>query len=86
MIRYREGVDVLAKLGEAGFTSYRIRQERIIGERALQKIRERKLPSWQELDKLCGLLHCHPCDLLEYVPEDAQQRHQAITDTTNDTE
>ena len=73
MIRYRDGVDVFAKLGEAGFTSYRLRQEHIIGERALQKIRDGKLPSWAELDKICSLIGCHPCDLLEYIPTDKQQ-------------
>lgn len=69
MIRYLNGVNVLAMLGDAGYSSYRLRQDRIMGERAIQKIRDRELPSWRELDILCGLLHCHPCDLLEYVPE-----------------
>ena len=78
MIRYREGVDVLSKLGDAGFSSYRLRQDKIMGERAIQKIRDKKLPSWAELDRLCHLLHCHPCDLLEYIPEDAQHHHQDI--------
>lgn len=71
MIRYRTGVDVLAMLSEAGWSSYRMRKERVMGERALQKIREGKLPSWAELDKLCALLRCHPVDLLEYVQDDA---------------
>lgn len=79
MIQYRSGVDVLAMLASAGWSSYRIRQERILGERAVQKLRDRKLPSWQELDRICSILRCHPCDLLEYIPEDAQQRRQDAT-------
>lgn len=78
MIRYRQGVDVMAKLGEAGFTSYRMRQDRILGERALQKIRDGKLPSWNELDRLCSLIGCHPCDLLEYIPD---SKHSTVTDS-----
>ena len=69
MIRYRKSIDVGSMLTDAGWTSYRIRNEHVLGERAMQKIRDGKLPSWNELDKLCSLLHCHPCDLLEYVPE-----------------
>lgn len=80
MIRYRSNVDVLAMLNAAGYSSYRMRQERILGERVIQKIRERKLPSWQELDKLCGLLRCHPVDLLEYIPETPRDAPQPTND------
>lgn len=69
LIKYRNGLDVIAKLGEAGFSTYRIRADKLLTEKALQKIRDGKLPSWHELDRLCSLLRCHPCDLLEYVPE-----------------
>ena len=68
MIQYRSGVDVISKLAEAGFSTYRIRNEKLLGEKALQKIRDGKLPSWNELDKICGLLGVHPTDLLEYKP------------------
>ena len=70
MIRYRQGVDVIRMLSDAGYNTGRIRRDKIIGERALQKIREGKLPSWNELNKLCSLLHVHPVDLLEYIPDD----------------
>ena len=86
MIRYRSNVDVLAMLNAAGYSSYRMRQERILGERVIQKIRERKLPSWQELDKLCGLLRCHPVDLLEYIPDTPRDAPQPTTATTKPTD
>jgi len=69
MIRYRRGVDVLAMLADSGYTSYRMRHEHLMGERSMQKLRDGKLPSWAELDRLCTLIGCHPCDLLEYIPE-----------------
>ena len=78
LIRYRCGIDVMSMLNDAGWSSYRIRQERVIGERSIQKIRDRQLPSWNELDKLCSLLHCHPVDLLEYIPDAPQEPHKAI--------
>lgn len=66
MIRLK--VDIIAALKEKGFTSYRLRQEKLIGEAVLTKLRSGGLPSWHELDVICGLLGCQPGDLVEYVP------------------
>ena len=65
MIRYRPGINVIGMLSDAGYNTGRIRREKVIGENALQKIRDGKLPSWNELNKLCNLLNVHPTDLLE---------------------
>ena len=70
MIRYRQGVNVLAMLANAGYNTGVMRRGKILGENALQKIRDGKLPSWNELNKLCNLLHVHPVDLLEYIPDE----------------
>ena len=70
MFRYRQEVDILARLSAAGWTSYRMRQEHVMGEKAIQKIRDKTLPSWRELDTLCRLLRCHPSDLIEYRSDD----------------
>ena len=67
MLRYK--MNVLDALRERGYTSYRIRQDKIIGERQLQQIREGELVSLACLDKLCALLDCQPGDLMEYVPD-----------------
>lgn len=65
MLRYK--VDILAELKEAGWTTYKIRKEKLIGERVMQRIREGELPSWGALDVICGLLHCQPGDIVEYI-------------------
>lgn len=72
MLRYK--VDILATLKEAGWTTYKIRKEKLIGERVMQRIREGELPSWGALDVICGLLHCQPGDIVEYVdtPDEAE--------------
>lgn len=67
MIRFK--VDVLALLKEKGFTSYKLRQARLIGEATLTKIRAGGLPSWHEMDVICKLLGCQPGDLVEYAEE-----------------
>ena len=67
-IKYK--VDVLAALKEAGYSSYRIRQESLINQTALSRIRAGKLISWEQLAAVCALLKCQPGDLVEYVEEE----------------
>lgn len=68
-IRYK--VDVLASLKTAGYSQTRIRSEKLLGVSVLSKIRAGGLPSWHEMDIICGLLKCQPGDLVEYVVDDA---------------
>ena len=67
MIRYK--IDVMTALKEAGYTSTRIREEKLIGQSYLQQIRHGDLVSWKTLDTICELLDCQPADLIEYVKE-----------------
>lgn len=62
--------DVLEALKAKGWSSYKLRQEKVIGQRQLQQIREGCMASPQLLDKLCTLLDCQPGDLLEHVKDD----------------
>lgn len=68
-IRYK--VDILAELKKKGYSSTRIREEKLIGQSYLQQLRRGELVSWKTLDTICSLLECQPGDLMEYV-EDAQ--------------
>lgn len=67
-IRYK--INVLAALKEAGYSSTRIREEKLIGQSYLQQLRKGEIVSTACLDKLCELLQCQPGDILEYIPED----------------
>lgn len=67
-IRYK--VDILARLKENGYSSTRIREEKLIGQSYLQQIRHGELVSWKALDTICSLLDCQPGDLLEYAKEE----------------
>lgn len=66
-IRYK--VDILDKLKKIGFSSYKLRKDRIIGEAMIQKLRNGELISWSCINKICELLECQPGDILEYVDE-----------------
>lgn len=74
MIKYK--IDIIQALKNIGYSTYRIRKEKIFTESQLQNIRDNKLLTQDALNKLCSLLNCQPADILEYVPDD--------TTTTND--
>ncbi len=67
MIRYK--IDVLAALKNAGFSTYRIRKEKLLHEMSLQRLRDGELVSWAVLDEVCKLLNVQPGDILERVEE-----------------
>ena len=62
-------IDILAALKAAGYSSYKLRQMKIFGERNIQKIRAGEIVSAENLAKLCDLLGCQPGDILENVPD-----------------
>lgn len=66
-LRYK--INVLEAMKAVGYTSARIRKEKLIGEQMLQKIRQGDLPSWTVLEKICEILKCTPGDIIEYVPD-----------------
>lgn len=66
-IRYK--LDVIAALKEKGYSSARIRSEKLMGQSYLQQLRHGELVSWKTLDTLCKLLDCQPGDLIEYIDE-----------------
>ncbi len=66
-IRYK--IDVMAALKEKGYSSTRIRDEKLIGQSYLQQLRHDELVSWKTIDTLCRLLECNVGDIVEYVDE-----------------
>ena len=66
-IRYK--IDILAELKKKGYSSTRIREEKLIGQSYLQQLRRGELVSWKTLDTICSLLECQPGDLVEFVRE-----------------
>lgn len=70
-IRYK--VDILAELKKKGYSSTRIREEKLIGQSYLQQLRRGELVSWKTLDTICALLDCQPGDLMEYIKDPAVQ-------------
>lgn len=68
MLRYK--IDVLAALKDKGYSTYRIRKDKIFGEAQVQQLRDGEIVSKDVLNQLCRLLDCQPGDLIEYVPDE----------------
>ena len=66
-------VDIMAELKKRGYSSTRIREEKLIGQSYLQQIRHGDLVSWKTIETLCSLLDCQVGDLVEYVKEPADK-------------
>lgn len=62
-------IDVLAQLKEKGYSTFRLRQERLLSEGAIQSLRTGASISWANLGRLCDLLNCQPGDIIENVYE-----------------
>lgn len=62
-------IDVLEKLKDRGYTTYKLRKEKLLAEATIQNIRNGVLVSWENISRICALLDCQPGDIVEYVKE-----------------
>ena len=67
-IKYKR--EIVPALKDAGYSTYKLRQEKLFGERTIQKFRDGEIVNAENLALLCKLLKCQPGDLLEYVPDE----------------
>ena len=55
------------KLKEKGYSSTRLRREKLLGESYMSQLRRGDMISWAALDMVCTLLECQPGDLIEHI-------------------
>ena len=61
-------------LKEKGFSTYRIRKERLLSQGTLTNLRnDRGGLDAKTLNRLCKVLDCQPGDLMEYVPDETEE-------------
>ena len=66
-IKYK--IDVLSSLKKAGYSTYKLRKEKILAESVIQQIRNDELVSYKNLSVICSLLNCQVGDIIENVNE-----------------
>lgn len=61
--------DVLNALKEAGYTTTRLRKEKLLGENAIQSLRNSEIVGIIALEKICKLLDMQPGNIIKYIEE-----------------
>ncbi len=61
--------NILSELKENGYNTTKLRKEKLLAESTIQQLRENKLVSWKNIDRICSLLDCQPGDILEHLEE-----------------
>jgi putative transcriptional regulator len=67
-------INVLDTLKECGYNTTRLRKEKLLGENAIQYLRENKMVGAKALDNICRLLDMQPGNIIKYV-EDSEIKH-----------
>lgn len=69
MLQYK--VNVQQQLKEAGYSTYRLRKEKLLPESTVQKLRTGNTTiTLESLNVVCNILRCQPGDFLEWVGEE----------------
>ena len=66
---FRYKVNVMDKLKEKGYSSTRLRREKLLGESYMSQIRRGDMISWAALDTVCTLLECQIGDIIDHVAD-----------------
>ena len=62
-------IDIMQRLKENGWTTYRIRKERKIGDATVQRIKSNQSISTETINTICELCDCQPGDIMIYKRE-----------------
>lgn len=66
-------IDIIQALRFKGFTSARIRKEKLLSESTLQKLRNDIMISTDNLGRICSMLRCDIGDIIENIPTDEEK-------------
>lgn len=59
-------IDVLQSLKEAGYSTAKMRKEKLLGENAIQSLRNNEIVGIIALEKICSMLDMQPGDIIKY--------------------
>lgn len=62
-------IDIMKRLKDNGWTTYRLRKERKIGDATVQRIKSNQSISTETINTICELCDCQPGDIMVYKRE-----------------
>lgn len=68
--------DVLKKLADAGWSSYRLLKEKQLPNSVISRLRHGDPITTNTVDTICRLLHCQPNDIMEYIEVDVSEESE----------
>lgn len=64
--------DILQLLKEKGYNTTRLRREKLLAEGTIQKLRDQKPISWDNISRICDMLQCQPGEILAQKNENGE--------------
>lgn len=65
--------NILDELKKSGYSSYRLRNEKLLSESTMSKLRNNNSTlTLENLSTICSLLNCQPGDIIEYIPDEIE--------------
>ena len=61
-------VDIMQLLSDHGYSSYRLRKEKILSEGTLTRLRNGESITTATIDIICTICKCQPADLISWEP------------------
>lgn len=68
--------DIMQLLARSGWSSYRIRRERVLSEGTMTRIRNGQPITTETIDTICRLCGCQPGDLIRWAPDAQEAREE----------
>ena len=62
-------VDILKRLSDSGWSTYRLTNEQVFGNSTITRIRNDNPINTTTIDTICRLCNCQPGDILRYIPD-----------------
>ena len=66
-------INILEALKSKGYTTYILREKKLLSQSTMQKLRDGQGLSWDNIERICSLLDCQPGDILEHIPNKAKE-------------
>ena len=70
---WKHKIDILKELSNRGYTSTKLRKDKIISEGTMQHIRNGKGITTETINTICLILRCQPSDIIEIIPTDEEK-------------
>ena len=65
--------DILAELKERGYSTYKLRCDKLLASSTMTKLKANYPVDWSVIESICALLECQPGDILEFGPDSSNK-------------